>query len=71
MKELEGTGATQQTVLPTPVLAATHPPTETRLIVRHAVLSVAFVLLYLLLNRPEVILFSRIGLLPGTPPSVW
>src|SRR6202166_149704 len=32
-----------------------------RLIFRHALESVAFVLLYLLLNRPEVIFISRIG----------
>lgn len=67
MTELERTGATLQTVLPTPVLAATHRPIETRLIVRHAVLSVAFVLFYLLLNRPEVILFSRIGFVAWYP----
>src|SRR5712671_2093282 len=32
-----------------------------RLIFRHALVSVTFVLLYLLLNRPEVIFISRIG----------
>src|ERR1700719_4775241 len=32
-----------------------------RLIFRHALVSVSFVLLYLLLNRPEVIFISRIG----------
>src|ERR1700688_4221590 len=32
-----------------------------RLIFRHALVSVAFVLLYLLLNQPEVIFISRIG----------
>ncbi len=38
-----------------------------RLIIRHALLSVAFVLLYLLLNRPEVIFFSRIGFVAWYP----
>jgi len=32
-----------------------------RTITRHALLSLSFVLLYLLLNRPEVVLFSHIG----------
>jgi len=32
-----------------------------RLIFRHALVSISFVLLYLLLNRPEVIFISRIG----------
>ncbi|MHB8218046.1 MAG: GGDEF domain-containing protein [Candidatus Sulfotelmatobacter sp.] len=32
-----------------------------RLILRHALVSIAFVVLYLLLNRPEVIFISRIG----------
>jgi diguanylate cyclase (GGDEF)-like protein/PAS domain S-box-containing protein len=35
-------------------------PTQ-RLIFRHALVSISFVLLYLLLNRPEVIFISRIG----------
>lgn len=34
---------------------------EKRLILRHAVLTLAFLLLYLLLNRPEVIVISRLG----------
>ena len=34
---------------------------EQRSIIRHALLSLAFVLLFLLLNRPEVILISRLG----------
>jgi diguanylate cyclase (GGDEF)-like protein/PAS domain S-box-containing protein len=38
-----------------------------RLIIRHALLSLAFVLLYLLLNRPEVIFFSRIGFVAWYP----
>jgi len=38
-----------------------------RLIIRHAVVSVSFVLLYLLLNRPEVIFFSRIGFVGWYP----
>jgi len=38
-----------------------------RLIFRHALISVAFVLLYVLLNRPEVILFSRIGFVAWYP----
>jgi diguanylate cyclase (GGDEF)-like protein/PAS domain S-box-containing protein len=38
-----------------------------RLINRHALLSIAFVLLYLLLNRPEVIFFSRIGFVAWYP----
>src|SRR5437764_4774857 len=38
-----------------------------RLIIRHAFLSIAFVLLYLVLNRPEVILFSRIGFVAWYP----
>ena len=38
-----------------------------RLIIRHAFLSIAFVLLYLLLNRPEVIFFSRIGFVAWYP----
>jgi diguanylate cyclase (GGDEF)-like protein/PAS domain S-box-containing protein len=36
-------------------------------IIRHAVVSLSFLLLYLLLNRPEVILFSRIGVVAWYP----
>jgi len=38
-----------------------------RLIVRHVVVSFLFLLLYLLLNRPEVILLSRIGFVAWYP----
>jgi diguanylate cyclase (GGDEF)-like protein/PAS domain S-box-containing protein len=38
-----------------------------RLIIRHALVSVAFVLLYLLLNQPAVIFFSRIGFVAWYP----
>ena len=38
-----------------------------RLIFRHAVISLSFVLLYLLLNRPEVVLFSQIGFVAWYP----
>jgi integral membrane sensor domain MASE1 len=38
-----------------------------RLIFRHAVMSLSFVLLYLLLNRPEVVLFSQIGFVAWYP----
>jgi diguanylate cyclase (GGDEF)-like protein/PAS domain S-box-containing protein len=38
-----------------------------RTIIRHALVSVTFVLLYLLLNRPEVIFFSRIGFVAWYP----
>ncbi len=38
-----------------------------RLITRHALVSLAFILLYLLLNRPEVIFFSRIGFVAWYP----
>jgi len=38
-----------------------------RLILRHALLSISFVLLYLLLNRPEVILLSRLGFVTWYP----
>jgi diguanylate cyclase (GGDEF)-like protein/PAS domain S-box-containing protein len=38
-----------------------------RLIVRHVVVSLLFVSLYLLLNRPEVILLSRIGFVAWYP----
>lgn len=38
-----------------------------RLIIQHTVLSLSFVLVYLLLNRPEVILFSRTGFVAWYP----
>src|SRR6202140_4363796 len=38
-----------------------------RLIFRHALVSLSFVLLYLLLNRPEVIFLSRIGFVAWYP----
>jgi diguanylate cyclase (GGDEF)-like protein/PAS domain S-box-containing protein len=38
-----------------------------RLILRHALISLWFVLLYLLLNRPEVVFFSRIGFVTWYP----
>jgi diguanylate cyclase (GGDEF)-like protein/PAS domain S-box-containing protein len=38
-----------------------------RLIIRHALVSLSFVLLFLLLNRPEVILFSRAGFVAWYP----
>src|SRR3984957_12795710 len=38
-----------------------------RLIVRHALVSLSFVLLYLLLNRPGVILLSRLGFITWYP----
>jgi hypothetical protein len=38
-----------------------------RLILRHSFVSFSFVLLYLLLNRPEVIFFSRIGFVAWYP----
>jgi diguanylate cyclase (GGDEF)-like protein/PAS domain S-box-containing protein len=38
-----------------------------RLIIRHALLSLSFVLLYLLLDRPEVIFLSRIGFVAWYP----
>jgi diguanylate cyclase (GGDEF)-like protein/PAS domain S-box-containing protein len=38
-----------------------------RTITRHALLSLSFVLLYLLLNRPEVVLFSHIGFVAWYP----
>src|SRR5437016_5694045 len=38
-----------------------------RLIIRHALVSLSFVLLYLLLNRPEVIFLSRIGFVAWYP----
>lgn len=40
-----------------------------RLVSRHAVVSACFLLLYLLLNRPEVILLSRIGFVAWYPAS--
>jgi len=38
-----------------------------RLILRHALVSCSFVLLYVLLNRPEVILLSRLGFITWYP----
>jgi diguanylate cyclase (GGDEF)-like protein/PAS domain S-box-containing protein len=38
-----------------------------RLIIRNALVCVAFVLIYLLLNRPEVIFFSRVGFVAWYP----
>jgi diguanylate cyclase (GGDEF)-like protein/PAS domain S-box-containing protein len=38
-----------------------------RSLIRHALVSLSFVLLYLLLNRPEVIFFSRIGFVAWYP----
>ena len=38
-----------------------------RLIFRHALVSLSFVVLYLLLNRPEVIFLSRIGFVAWYP----
>src|SRR5580698_11553335 len=38
-----------------------------RLILRHALLSFSFILLYLILNRPEVILLSRLGFITWYP----
>jgi integral membrane sensor domain MASE1 len=38
-----------------------------RLILRHVLVSISFVLLYLLLNRPEVILLSRLGFVTWYP----
>jgi integral membrane sensor domain MASE1 len=40
-----------------------------RQIFRHALVSVSFVLLYLLLNRPEVIFISRIGFVAWFPAT--
>jgi diguanylate cyclase (GGDEF)-like protein/PAS domain S-box-containing protein len=40
-----------------------------RLIFRHAVVALSFVLLYLLLNRPEVILLSHIGFVAWYPAN--
>ena len=38
-----------------------------RTIVRHILVSILFVVLYLLLNRPEIVVFSRIGLVAWYP----
>ena len=38
-----------------------------RLIVRHVIVSFSFVILYLPLNRPEVIFISRIGFVAWYP----
>src|SRR5258708_22574973 len=38
-----------------------------RSIFRHALISLAFLLVYMLLNRPEVIFFSRIGFVAWYP----
>src|ERR1700730_15818136 len=38
-----------------------------RPILRHALVSLSFVLLYLLLNRPEIILLSRLGFITWYP----
>jgi diguanylate cyclase (GGDEF)-like protein/PAS domain S-box-containing protein len=38
-----------------------------RTIVRHTLVSLLFVVLYLLLNRPEIVMFSRIGLVAWYP----
>ena len=40
-----------------------------RQIFRHALVSILFVLLYLLLNRPEVIFISRIGFVAWFPAT--
>ena len=40
-----------------------------RSIFRHALISLSFLLLYLLLNRPEVMLFSRIGFVAWYPAT--
>jgi diguanylate cyclase (GGDEF)-like protein/PAS domain S-box-containing protein len=40
-----------------------------RLTIRHALVSLSFVLLYLLLNRPEVVLFSRVGFVAWYPAT--
>jgi diguanylate cyclase (GGDEF)-like protein/PAS domain S-box-containing protein len=46
---------------------ATPPMQSRRLIIRHILLSVGFVVLYLLLNRPEVIFFARAGVVAWYP----
>ena len=38
-----------------------------RLIVRHAIVSISFIVLYFLLNRPEIVFFSRIGFVAWYP----
>jgi diguanylate cyclase (GGDEF)-like protein/PAS domain S-box-containing protein len=38
-----------------------------RVIIRHALVSISFVFVYLLLNRPEVVFFSRIGFVAWYP----
>jgi diguanylate cyclase (GGDEF)-like protein/PAS domain S-box-containing protein len=38
-----------------------------RLLIRHAIVSASFVLLYLLLNRPEVVFISRLGFVAWYP----
>lgn len=38
-----------------------------RLIIRHALVSLSFILLYVLLSRPEIIFFSRIGFVAWYP----
>jgi diguanylate cyclase (GGDEF)-like protein/PAS domain S-box-containing protein len=43
------------------------PMPSRRLIVRHALVSIAFVLLFLLLNQPAVVFFSRIGVVAWYP----
>ena len=40
-----------------------------RRIVRHALLSLAFILLYLALNRPEVIFISQLGFTAWYPAT--
>jgi hypothetical protein len=40
-----------------------------RQIFRHALVSISFVLLYLLLNRPEIIFISRIGFVAWFPAT--
>lgn len=42
---------------------------ETRLILRHGLLSLSFVILFLLLNRPEVIVVSRLGYVVWYPAA--
>ena len=49
-----------------PALGVPFMPSR-RLIVRHAIVCIAFVLVYLLLNRPEVIFLSRIGFVTWYP----
>ena len=40
-----------------------------RLIIRHAILSILFVLLYLVLNQPSVILISQLGSVAWYPAT--